>query len=121
MWSSVLSTGDHDSPIEFDIHARFYDIWGNLLAAAQFVECYSQEGIDVTMEEIIEHPSIHMQTLLLSKRMSEKGSKRQWYKITDSGKTESRKNAANILIETPPVKGRKFTKWRKSSALRVMG
>lgn len=109
VWASVLSNGDpNTSAAEIDINACFYDIWGSLIAAAQFSEYYGREGIDVTMEEIIENPSMQMQNMLVAKRMSAKVNKRQRYKTADSAQTDS-----------PPVKGRKFTKWAKASVMRV--
>jgi len=119
VWSSVLSTGDPESPFEIDTHTCFYDIWGNLLAAAQFSECFSQEGIDITMEEIIENPSIHMQTLLVGKKIAGQGSKRHWYKSTKPGKREGRNDAPRSAAERPLVRVPKFAKWRKNSGLRV--
>lgn len=122
VWTFVLSIDDWKTSLgEIDIHANFYDIWGNLIAAAKFAECYSQEGVEVTMEEIIEHPTMHMQTLLVSKRLSGKA-KRQWYKAASSGNQKGRGHVATVPgPETArlPVRSRKFSGWKKNSGLRV--
>ncbi|KAF5027126.1 hypothetical protein F66182_752 [Fusarium sp. NRRL 66182] len=50
----------------------FYDIWGSFLAAGQFAEFYARHGgISVlSVEDIIEHPSMLAQSLLLARRLS---------------------------------------------------
>lgn len=48
----------------------FYDIWGSLLAAAQLAEFYNQhENLKVSMEDMIEHPSMLAQSFLLAEKM----------------------------------------------------
>jgi hypothetical protein len=48
---------------------RFYDVWGSLIAAAQFADFYAGRGVQVLAEEMIECPSMLAQSLLLAKRM----------------------------------------------------
>ena len=47
----------------------FFDTWEEIIIAARFVEFYNLEGISVTMEEIIEHPTINLQCLLVESRI----------------------------------------------------
>lgn len=52
----------------------FYNIWGSLIAAAQLADFYSQNGrLQVSIEDVIEHPSMLAQTLLLAERMNNTG------------------------------------------------
>jgi hypothetical protein len=48
---------------------RFYDVWGNLIAAAQFADFYAGRGVQVLAEEMIECPSMLAQSLLLAECM----------------------------------------------------
>lgn len=50
----------------------FYEIWGNFLAAAQLADFYARHGgvVDLSVEELIEHPSMLAQSLLLARRLS---------------------------------------------------
>jgi hypothetical protein len=48
---------------------RFYDVWGNLIAATQFADFYAGRGVQVLVEKMIECPSMLAQSLLLSERM----------------------------------------------------
>ena len=58
--------GDFD---ESDLNCKpFFEIWGNMIAAAQLSAFYHREGIPITMEEIVSHPTMHLQTLLVSER-----------------------------------------------------
>lgn len=50
----------------------FYDVWGSFLAAAQLAEFYGRHGgvSALSVEDIIEHPSMLAQSLLLARRLS---------------------------------------------------
>ena len=48
----------------------FYNIWGNFIAAAQFADFYSHYGVKVSVEDMIEHPSMLAQSVLLAKQLS---------------------------------------------------
>jgi hypothetical protein len=48
----------------------FYDVWGSFVAAAQFAEFYSRYGVKLSVEDIIEHPSMLAQSVLLAKHLS---------------------------------------------------
>ncbi|KAH6714878.1 hypothetical protein BKA61DRAFT_734232 [Leptodontidium sp. MPI-SDFR-AT-0119] len=109
-WASILSSGDQ-SPTEIDINVPFYDVWGSLLVASQFSEHYIREGFDVTMEEIIENPSMQMQTLLLSNVSATVNKKQE--------KTRTNSNLRVSKTESPLVKSTKFSKWAKTSVMRV--
>lgn len=47
----------------------FYDIWGSLIAAAQFADFYAHHSVDVSVEDMVEHPSMLAQSILLAKQM----------------------------------------------------
>ncbi|KAI1756763.1 hypothetical protein F4782DRAFT_280290 [Xylaria castorea] len=73
-WESILSPlpdqyiRESDQPPTGNI--PFYDIWGsNLIAASQFAAFYAGHSVQVTAEEMIEHPSKLAQSILLAKRM----------------------------------------------------
>lgn len=66
---SSESTSGHDQTT-----IAFYDVWGSLLAAAQLADFYSQHGcLKISMEDVIEHPSMLAQSVLLTEKM-DKGS-----------------------------------------------
>ena len=49
---------------------RFYDIWGSLAAAAQLADFYTRRaGVKVTVEEVVEHPTMLAQSVLLADRI----------------------------------------------------
>ncbi|KAI4257798.1 MAG: hypothetical protein LQ352_001513 [Teloschistes flavicans] len=62
-WERVM--GDRDIAPD----KAFYDISGTLFAAAQFAEFYTGRGVGVGMEEMIENPSMGMQTVLVGGRL----------------------------------------------------
>ncbi|EKG18856.1 AMP-dependent synthetase/ligase [Macrophomina phaseolina MS6] len=48
----------------------FYNVWGNLIAAAQLAEWYRREaGVEVSMEDVIENPTMVGQAAMLEGRM----------------------------------------------------
>jgi hypothetical protein len=56
----------------------FLEIWGSLIGAAYLAECYGAEiGVDISMEEIVEHPSMRLQSELVRKKwvMQNRGSR----------------------------------------------
>ncbi|KAH8810632.1 hypothetical protein F5884DRAFT_698604 [Xylogone sp. PMI_703] len=62
IWNSVLC----DEKRTFSLEAitedtPFYNVWGKLIAAAQFSFAYRQKGFKISMEEIIDHPTIRTQ------------------------------------------------------------
>jgi aryl carrier-like protein len=50
----------------------FFKIWRNQIAAAQLSASYRREGIPITMEQIVTHPTMHFQALLVSQRSAAK-------------------------------------------------
>jgi aryl carrier-like protein len=68
-WKFVMKAGVGDCTDDFcDPSIPFFDIWGGLIAAAQLSAFYRQEGIQITMEEVLSHPTIGLQTLLVAQR-----------------------------------------------------
>ena len=47
----------------------FYDVWGSLIAAAQFVDFYAQYGVSVSVDDMVEHPSMLTQSILVAKQL----------------------------------------------------
>ncbi|KXX80428.1 Nonribosomal peptide synthetase 12 [Madurella mycetomatis] len=81
-WNYVLGPGpDQDNKDNNRIPAcrgttithitRFYDIWGSILiAAVQFADFYTARlGVQVSVEEVMEHPTMLAQGVLLAGRM----------------------------------------------------
>jgi len=81
-WSSVLKPRTLGVPEEHLHTAAFYDLWGSLIPAAQLAAHLNRElprlavpGLDpssamVTMEDIIEHPTMLSQFQLIARKMS---------------------------------------------------
>ncbi|KAH6970594.1 hypothetical protein BKA56DRAFT_661273 [Ilyonectria sp. MPI-CAGE-AT-0026] len=78
-WDDVLgSTQEDDRGQELSRTSRasaeipFYDVWGSFLAAAQLAEFYGRHGgvSALSVEDIMEHPSMLAQSLLLARRLS---------------------------------------------------
>lgn len=83
-WNHILRTDDEPMIPNEEVtsHTSFFNVWGSLLAAAQFSEFYARHGLDITMEEIIDNPTIHLQCLLIMQKMGLRVStaaKRPWY------------------------------------------
>lgn len=69
-WSFAMDSRDGISAKCKDTNdTPFFDTWEEVIIAARFVEFYNLEGISVTMEEIIEHPTINLQCLLVESRI----------------------------------------------------
>jgi hypothetical protein len=78
-WDHVLgSTLEHNDGQTLSRTSRtstetpFYDIWGNFPAAVQLADFYARYGgvTDLSVEDMIEHPSMLAQSLLLARRLS---------------------------------------------------
>ncbi|KAH8768659.1 hypothetical protein F5882DRAFT_442431 [Hyaloscypha sp. PMI_1271] len=77
VWNKVLapSSGLSESTTN---DTPFFEIWGSLIGAAYLAECYGAEiGVDISMEEIVEHPSMRLQSELVRKKwvMQNRGSR----------------------------------------------
>lgn len=62
-WKFVMDVGGDCDP-----NIPFFDIWGDLFAAAQLSAFYCRGGICITVEEILSHPTMHLQTVLAAQR-----------------------------------------------------
>jgi hypothetical protein len=71
VWNKVLGSASDHSKEPITTETPFYDIWGSLIAAAHFTDCYRGEGLDIKMEDIIEHPSMRLQGELLRRKRLE--------------------------------------------------
>ena len=62
VWESVLQDGQETFKWEKITHdTPFYEVWGRLIAAAQFSFAFRQKGYDISMEEVIDNPTIRLQ------------------------------------------------------------
>lgn len=72
-WENVLRPLPGQRVRELDSRitevTRFYDIWASLIAAAQFADFYARHDVNVSVEEMIEHPSMLAQSVLLARKM----------------------------------------------------
>lgn len=72
-WKSVIKVGDGDCADKLcDPNIPFFIIWGALTAAAQLSAFYKREGILIEINEILHHPTIYLQILLVAQRLGEK-------------------------------------------------
>ncbi|MCJ1261333.1 hypothetical protein MMC22_001197 [Lobaria immixta] len=71
VWDKVLGSASDQSKESIATETPFYDIWGSPIAAAHFAACYRGEGLDIKMEDIIEHPSMRLQSELLRRKRLE--------------------------------------------------
>ncbi|KAH8757527.1 hypothetical protein BGZ57DRAFT_859278 [Hyaloscypha finlandica] len=77
VWNKVLapSSGLSESTTN---DTPFFEIWESLIGAVYLAECYGAEiGVDISMEEIVEHPSMRLQSELVRKKwvMQNRGSR----------------------------------------------
>ncbi|KAH8586613.1 hypothetical protein B0O99DRAFT_695320 [Bisporella sp. PMI_857] len=62
VWESVLRDEEGAFTLEqVSENTPFYNVWGKLIAAAQFSFAFRQRGFNISMEEVIEHPTIRLQ------------------------------------------------------------
>lgn len=61
VWETVIGKND-------DLDTHFLSHWGSLIAAAHFAAAYAESGIEVSMEEILEAPTIRSQAVLCATR-----------------------------------------------------
>lgn len=75
-WNEVMcikSEEFHSKDTNVTADTAFFEVWGNMLAAQQFAEFYSDHSIGVLMEDIIEYPTMRGQVFLLQKKHNSKG------------------------------------------------
>lgn len=73
-WTAILEPLPNQRDSTFEIVSiseatPFYDICGNLIIAAQFAEFYARHGVNVTVEDLVEHPSMLAQSILLAEQI----------------------------------------------------
>ena len=62
VWESVLLDEEGTFVIEeIPKDMPFYKVWGRLIAAAHFSFEFQQRGFNISMEEVIDHPTIRLQ------------------------------------------------------------
>ncbi|KAJ5173534.1 uncharacterized protein N7500_001465 [Penicillium coprophilum] len=61
VWNTVMGESD-------GIDIPFFSRWGSLMAAAHFVAAYRKMGIELTMEEVLEAPTMRAQIILCADR-----------------------------------------------------
>lgn len=67
-WDAVLLPAEAED--EVTPTTCFYNVWGSLMAAAQLAEWYRRgTGVEVSMEEVIENPTMVGQAVMLEGRM----------------------------------------------------
>ncbi|AEO58494.1 non-ribosomal peptide synthetase [Thermothelomyces thermophilus ATCC 42464] len=126
-WTSILNPRALGVP-ESQIHnAAFFDLWGSLIPAAQITEQLNTElpklqhpgadaSLQVTMEEIVENPTMLKQFELiatklkaLSAKESQKGKETErgaWTAKPPSHQSHKRKPSGSISIPTPSFSSR---------------
>ncbi|KAK4246306.1 non-ribosomal peptide synthetase [Corynascus novoguineensis] len=67
VWSKVLPDAD---TIPWD--TPYFDIWGDEIAPARFLEEYAEHGLHFDMEDILENPTKQAQMMLTSRAQSDK-------------------------------------------------
>ncbi|OQE34648.1 hypothetical protein PENCOP_c016G01009 [Penicillium coprophilum] len=61
VWQTVMGESD-------GMDIPFFSRWGSLMAAAHFVTAYRKIGIELTMEEVLEAPTMRAQVILCANR-----------------------------------------------------
>lgn len=70
VWKSVFGDDIDDClPHEVTDHSPYYELRGDLLAAAQLSMAFAKRGYEISPEKIITHPTIHCQSGLISLKM----------------------------------------------------
>lgn len=91
-WHSVALLPGAESESESGSNptaTAFYDIWGSLIAAAQLADFYNRQGgFKVSMEEMIEYPSMLAQGWLLAAKMGMGSSPGKW--LLPSGRRKTK-------------------------------
>ncbi|TPX12938.1 uncharacterized protein E0L32_006583 [Thyridium curvatum] len=105
-WQVVLDPKKLGVPEEQQHNAAFYNLWGSLLPAAQLAIYMTKEsakvdlpglprGFSVTMEEIIEHPTMMRQYELIARKLTGGGEGKR-----SSGETEQRFTSPTVTNTT---------------------
>ncbi|KAH8805177.1 hypothetical protein F5884DRAFT_885253 [Xylogone sp. PMI_703] len=70
-WKSILGFGDSRAGIEAE--TPFFELNGQPIIAAQLASVYRREGITITVEQVIDHPTISSQMHLITKLLQSNG------------------------------------------------
>lgn len=69
-WAQVLFKSDNDfENAKVGVDTPFYNIWGDMVAAAALCQMYRGSGFDVSVEDIIDNATIAVQIRLLHRRL----------------------------------------------------
>lgn len=124
-WLSILNPLALGVPDDQVHNAAFYDLWGSLIPAAQMMQQLNRElprvgipGADatlkVTMEEIIENPTMLKQFELIASKIKPQGTK-------DFQKKDKAKEADRGLTESPKPMSVQESKRKPSMNINVSG
>lgn len=65
-WKTVLGPSGNGNMALYRFNTPFYDVWGDMIAAVQLTEHYRRNGgYDISVEDVVQHPTMQMQTELL--------------------------------------------------------
>ena len=64
-WTSSMACEPTDLKTFSETHTPFFDVWGNIVASYALAKFYSRQGFDVAMEDILENPTMALQTAFL--------------------------------------------------------
>lgn len=122
-WTSILNPRALGVP-DAQIHnAAFFDLWGSLIPASQMTQQLNRElpklklpgmeaNIQITMEEIVENPTMLKQFELISSKIKPRGGKeavksKEKEKDKDGGKDAAEKSSPNLKPPPPSSHRRK--------------
>jgi len=120
-WAGILDPISLGVPQEQVLLASFYDLWGSLIPASQMMKQLNLvvpgltiPGVDasdvsVTMEEIIDNPSIETQTRLIASKCKPKdvNKSKDKVKTTKERGNDDNKDAKSKDLSPPPGPGHK--------------
>ena len=66
-WVSVMACDQPDVDKYREAQTPFFDVWGHLIAAHGLADFYRRRGFDVTLEDLMENPTINLQRDLLQR------------------------------------------------------
>ncbi|OCK74419.1 acetyl-CoA synthetase-like protein [Lepidopterella palustris CBS 459.81] len=66
-WVSVMACDQADVYKYREAQTPFFDVWGHLIAAHGLADFYCGRGFDVTLEDLMENPTINLQSSLLQR------------------------------------------------------
>ena len=80
----------HTARVELTLDTLYFDVWGDLVYTLQLAKVYRKEGIEIAMEDLINHPSMRQQINLLT--------------LSAMGKEECRRATEAHHIDGPPAR-----------------